>query len=195
MSDGLQGGCVVKRFFVVVLVVVTLFSLAAGEAESVNGGSVLFKDIGIRVGNGSFLWDSYMDTGLHFLGGMTFGLTKRLEVAVEAITPIVPSPLSDVVAGLEFSYTLLGDRVSSGDTAGTGINTMLSLGLFCSNHNSKGIFMPTYLTFRLNTLTIGMPYSGRREHLLPIGIAWNFMEGKVSLFCSILMYDHYVKAR
>lgn len=195
MSDGLQGGCVVKRFFVVVLVVVTMFSLAAGEAESVNGDSVLFKDIGIRVGNGSFLWDSYMDTGLHFLGGMTFGLTKRLEVAVEAITPIVPSPLSDVVAGLEFSYALLGDRVSSGDTAGTGINTMLSLGLFCSTHNEKGVFMPTYLTFRLNTLTIGMPYSGRREHLLPIGIAWNFMEGKVSLFCSILMYDHYVKAR
>ena len=184
-----------KRFFVVVLVVVTLFSLAAGEAESVNGGSVLFKDIGIRVGNGTFLWDPYMDTGLHFLGGMTFGLTKRLEVAIEAITPIVPSPLSDVVAGFELSYALLGDRVSAGNTAGTGINTMLSLGLFCSNHNSKGVFMPTYLTFRLNTLTIGMPYSGRREHLLPIGIAWNFMEGKVSLFCSILMYDHYVKAR
>ena len=195
MSDALHGGFVVKRFFVVVLVIVTMFSLVAGEAEPVDGGSVLFKDIGIRVGNGSFLWDSYMDTGLHFLGGVTFGLTKRLEVAVEAITPIVPSPLSDVVAGLEFSYALLGDRVSSGDTAGTGINTMLSLGLFCSNHNSKGVFMPTYLTFRLNTLTIGMPYSGRREHLLPIGIAWNFMEGKVSLFCSILMYDHYVKAR
>ncbi len=195
MSDALHGGSVVKRFFVVVLVIVTMFSLVAGEAEPVDGGSVLFKDIGIRVGNGTFLWDPYMDTGLHFLGGMTFGLTKRLEVAVEAITPIVPSPLSDVVAGFELSYALLGDRVSSGDTAGTGINTMLSLGLFCSNHNSKGIFMPTYLTFRLNTLTIGMPYSGRREHLLPIGIVWNFMEGKVSLFCSILMYDHYVKAR
>lgn len=193
------GGRAVKRFVAVVLAMALVFSLSAmdiqSDAPSNTDGSVLFKDIGIRIGNGTFLWNPDMDMGLHLLGGMTFGLTKRLEVAVEAITPIVPNPLSDVVAGFELSYALIGDRVSSGNTAGTGINTMLSVGLFCSTHNVDAVFKPTYLTFRINALTIGTPYSGRREHLLPVGIAWNFQKGSVSFFCSILMYDHYIKSR
>lgn len=188
-----------KRIIVMIMVVAAVFSLCAvegpSETSSSNAGSALFKDIGIRVGNGTFLWNDHMDMGLHFLGGMTLGLTKRLEMAVEAITPIVPDPLSDIVAGFELSYALIGDRISLGNTAGTGVNMLVSLGLFCSTHNGYGAFMPTYLTLRVNSLTIGTPYSGKREHLLPIGVAWNFMEGEFSFFCSIIMYDHYIKSR
>jgi len=182
-----------KKFFTILLLCITLFSVAASVAsEPSSSNSVLFKDIAIRVGNGTFLWDDNFDMGLHLLGGMTFGLTKRLEVALEAITPVVPLPFSSVVAGFEFSYALLGDRVSAINNAGTGLNTLISVGLFFSSYNDSESFKPTFLTLRINPVTIGSPYSGKREHILPMGVAWNFVDNSVSLFCSIILYDHYL---
>ncbi len=186
-----------KKILVVILVFLTMFTSFASDVSSnpssVKSKSVLFKDIGLRIGNGTFFWNEYCDVGLHLLAGMTFGLTQRLEVALEAITPIVPAPFSDVVAGLEFSYCFLGDRVTANNNAGSGVNIMVSLGLFCSSHSEDGKFLPTYLTLRFNPLALGNPNAGKREQLLPMGIAWNFRDKKVSMFFSLLIYDHYIK--
>ena len=185
-----------KKILVIMLIFLAMFTSFASETSSgTTAKSVLFKDIGIRIGNGTFFWNEHFDVGLHLLGGMTFGLTQRLEVAFEAITPIVPNPFSSLVAGFEFSFSLLGDRVTVIDNAGSGVNMLISIGMFCSSHGEDGKFLPTYLTLRINPLTLGTPNSGKREQLLPMGIAWNFREKTVSMFFSLLMYDHYIKNR
>lgn len=180
-----------RGLLIILLIALTMSCIYADNAK--NSSSVLFKDIAIRIGTGRFLFDKYSEMGANFLGGMTFGLTKRTELAVEAITPIVPNPLSEVIAGFELSYCLLGDRVCVDDNAGIGLNIMLSAGLFFSKHNEQGSYLPTFVTLRLNTLTVGSPYSGRREHFLPIGIAWNLQDKSFSMFVSIMMYDNYIK--
>lgn len=181
-----------KKFTILILIVVITMSCIYAEDEK-KSQSVLFKDIAIRIGEASFLFDQHSKMGANFLGGITVGLTKRTELAIEAITPLVPEPFSNVIAGFEFSYNLLGERVSEKNNAGSGLNMLLSAGLFFSNHNNKGQFLPTFLTFRIVPLTAGSPYSGRREHLLPIGVAWNFQDNSFSLFVSIMMYDNYIK--
>ncbi len=189
-----------KKILIIMLVFFVMFTSFANDTSFGNDfgttqatASVLFKDIGIRIGNGTFFFNEHYETGLHLLGGMTFGLTQRLEVALEAITPIVPNPFSDVAVGFEFSFAFLGDRVTAIGNAGTGINVLLSLGMFCSSHGEDGKFLPTYLTLRIHPITFGTPNAGKREHFLPMGVAWNFREKKVSMFFSLLMYDHYIK--
>jgi hypothetical protein len=180
-----------KSLLIILVIMLTMSCLYADGAK--NSQSVLFQDIAIRVGEGSFLFDKYSKMGANFLGGITLGLTKRVEVSIEAITPLVPDPFSDVIAGFEFGLSLLGDRVYSTNNAGNGLNVTLCAGLFFSDHNSKGQYLPTFLTLRVIPLTAGSPYSGRSEHLLPIGLAWNFQDNTVSLFVSIMMYDNYIK--
>ncbi len=182
----------IKKFIILILItLLTMSSVCADDAKK--SQSVLFQDIGIRIGEGSFLFDKHSKMGANFLGGVTIGLTKRTEIAIEAITPLVPEPFSNVIAGFELSYSFVGDRVSDRNNAGNGLNVMVGAGLFFSNHNNKGQYLPTFLTLRFFPLTVGSPYSGRREHLLPIGIAWNFQDNSFSLFVSIMMYDNYIK--
>ena len=181
-----------KKFFLAILILIlTMSCIYANDTK--NSSSVLFQDIAIRIGDASFLFDEYSKMGANFLGGLTFGLTERIELSVEAITPLVPDPFSYVITGFEFGYSLIGNRVYSTNNAGNGINVMLSAGLFFSDHNNKGQYLPTFLILKVIPLTVGSPYSGRSEHLLPIGIAWNFQDNAVSLFVSIIMYDNYIK--
>ncbi len=181
-----------KSLIILTLIILLTMSYIFAEDEK-NSQSVLFQDIAIRIGDAGFLFDKNSKMGANFLGGVTIGLTKRTEIAIEAITPLVPDPFSNVMVGFEFSYNLLGERVSEKNNAGNGLNTLLSVGLFFSNHNKKEQFLPTFLTLRIVPLTAGSPYSGRREHLLPIGLAWNFQDNTFSLFVSVIMYDNYIK--
>ena len=181
-----------KKFITVVLIIALTMSCIYAEATK-KSSSVLFQDIAIRVGTGRFVFDEHSKMGANFLGGITVGLTARLEFALEAITPLVPDPLSEVTAGFDLSYDFLGDRVYSTNNAGNGLNTLLSLGLFFSDHNHQNQFLPTFLTLRLTPLTVGSPYSGRREHIIPFGVAWNFQDNTFSLFVSLIMYDNYIK--
>ncbi len=181
-----------KKFIIVILLFAITMSCICAE-DTKKSSSMLFKDIAIRIGTGRFFFDKHSQMGANFLGGVSLGLTKRSELAVEAITPLVPNPFSEVIVGFELSYSLLGNRVSDKNNAGNGLNTLLSLGLFFSDHNDKGQFLPTFLTFRVSPLTVGSSYSGRREHLLPLGLAWNFQDNSVSLFVSLVLYDNYIK--
>lgn len=182
-----------KKKFITVILIITLTMSCIYADGAKKSSSVLFQDIAIRIGEGRFLFDEYSKMGANFLGGVTVGLTSRIEVSIEAITPLVPDPLSDVIAGFEFSYGLLGARVYSTNNAGNGLNTMLSLGLFFSDHNHQNQFLPTFVTLKLTPLTVGSPYSGRREHLLPFGVAWNIQDNTFSMFVSVMLYDNYIK--
>lgn len=170
-----------KKTFLICLLLLFVFPLCA---------STFLGDIGLRIGHASFVAHDG-EYGLSILGGATFGLTERLEINLEAITEITPSPFSEVAVGTEIGYSILGNRVNADKNAGFYMNTIISLGFFASNHSGR--FSPTYLTLRITPITMGTPHSGSRQSFLPIGVAWNFKENSFSVFFSLTIYDHYIK--
>ena len=160
-----------KTAFVLILVLCVAFSA--------------FAEIGIRIGHGTVDPD-FNNLGLTALAGVDIGLTKRLELNIQVMTPVVPDPLSKAVAGFEIGYSIGGNRTADNGYAGISINHVVSLGLFTVN------LVPTYLTLRVTPLTVGTVAAGRRENFLPIGVAWNFRDNSFGLFISIIEYDHYI---
>ncbi len=160
-----------KAVFVLILVLLVVFSASA--------------EIGIRIGHGT-LDPDFKNLGMTALAGVDIGLTKRLELNIEVMTPVVPNPLSKAIAGFEIGYSLGGNRIADNGYAGISINHVVSLGFFTVN------LVPTYLTLRLTPVTVGTVAAGRRENFLPIGIAWNFRDNRIGLFMSIMVYDHYI---
>ena len=160
-----------KAAFVLILVLLVVFSASA--------------EIGIRIGHGT-LDPDFNNLGMTALAGVDIGLTKRLELNIEVMTPIVPNPLSKAIAGFEIGYSIGGNRTADNGYAGISINHVVSVGFFTVN------LVPTYLTLRLTPVTVGTVAAGRRENFLPIGIAWNFRDNSIGLFMSIMVYDHYI---
>ncbi len=160
-----------KAVFVLILVLLVVFSASA--------------EIGIRIGHGT-LDPDFKNLGMTALAGVDIGLTKRLELNIEVMTPVVPNPLSKAVVGFEIGYSLGGNRIADNGYAGISINHVVSVGFFTVN------LVPTYLTLRLTPVTVGTVAAGRRENFLPIGIAWNFRDNSIGLFMSIMVYDHYI---
>ena len=160
-----------KASFVLILVLLVVFSASA--------------EIGIRIGHGT-LDPDFNNLGMTALAGVDIGLTKRLELNIEVMTPVVPNPLSKAIAGFEIGYSLGGNRTADNGYAGISINHVVSLGFFTVN------LVPTYLTLRLTPVTVGTVAAGRRENFLPIGLAWNFRDNSFGLFMSIMVYDHYI---
>src|SRR5574344_216243 len=176
-----------KKLIIVVLVLCISFSVAAD--------SVLMKDIGFSFGHGNFLFDSYDPSGVGLLLGGTFGLTQRLELDVCGMMMLTPLFGSDYSVGLELAFALMGERVFDYDNAGLGINSLVSIGLYANDHNAENRFLPTIITLRLTPLTVGSPRTGRRERMLPMGVAWNFLSGEFTFFFSAFIFDFYDSAR
>lgn len=153
---------------------------------------VFLKDIGIEFGHGNFLFDRYDPSGVGLLTGAAFGLTERLELDAVAMVMLTPRLFGDASIGCELGFCLLGERVFNYDNAGLGINSMVSIGIFANNHNPEKVFLPSILTLRVTPLTVGSPRTGRRERLLPMGLAWNFHTGELSFFFSAFIMDFYV---
>ncbi|MCR5761378.1 MAG: hypothetical protein K6F82_05235 [Sphaerochaetaceae bacterium] len=167
-----------KKLICIFVVLLLVFPLVA---------SAFMQDISIRVGHGSIVARDG-EFGLHVLGGVSLGLTKRVELNLEAMTELVPSPFSEFVCGFEAGLSLIGDRVTGTEYSGSNINTLVSAGFFVTEG-----FVPTYITLRFTPIATGSPESSQRQSFLPIGIAWNFRENTVSVFVSAIIYDFYVK--
>lgn len=176
-----------KKTIAVIVIAAVCFSAFAGN--------VLLKDIGFSFGQANFLFDKHDPSGVGMLLGGTFGLTERLELDVQALTMLTPKLCGDFSVGIELGYSLLGERVFDYDNAGLGINMLVSVGLFANDHNPDGRFLPTILTLRITPLTVGSPRTGRRERLLPMGIAWNFYSNEFTFFFSAFIFDFYDKDR
>lgn len=171
-----------KRVFAAMLLFLCCLSLFA---------SVAFGDIGISFGHGNFLFDSYEESGAGVMTGLCIGLTERLELDLQAQIMLTPHPFGTATVGLELAWALLGERVFDYDNAGLGINTLISIGLWANDHNPGSRFVPGILTLRITPLTDGSPRTGRRERILPVGVAWNFCSGEVTLFFSAFILDFY----
>lgn len=149
-------------------------------------------DLGFTVGHGALSFNKFTGPGLSMTLGLTMGVSQRFEIDVVSLVEIVPHPFGDVVVGAEVAYALLGERSFGDNRAGIGINTYLSAGLLFSDHTPNGNYLPTYLTFSITPVAVGSPYSGKRERLAKMGVAWNFQNNSVSMYWSIALYDYYV---
>lgn len=166
-----------KKVVLIGLILVLSFSAFAS--------SVFLQDVGIRLGHGTILEKPW--GGLHVLGGLTLGLNERLELDPCIIVPVAPEPFKEFNLGVELGCAVLGNRINKTEVMGAHLNTIVSVGMFTKN------FRPSYLTLRVTPVSLGTPYAGYRESLLPIGVAWNFKEHTFSCFMSIALFDHYVK--
>jgi len=179
-----------KKIIITILILMITFSVFA---ESENDTSNFLKDIGFAIGHNENYFDGNYEHGLNLLLGLDAGLTEKLELNFMGIIEMVPTFVQDFSLGLEFNYSLLGERVFSNRNAGMGMNSMVGFGLYCNTHNEKNIFMPTTIVLRLYPACVGAPASGKRERILPMGLAYNFMTKDISMFFSIAIYDHYIK--
>lgn len=173
-----------KKLLLIIVLMLLSLSFALGS-------SVFLKDIGFSFGHANFFFDKYESLNLGMYNGLTFGLTQKLDCQIGAVFALTPYPYADVSVGIEFNYCFLGERVFDRPNAGVGINSMISVGLYANNHNQDHRFLPTILMLKITPLTVGSPASGKRERLLPIGVAYNFYSKQFSLFLSCFVHDFY----
>lgn len=149
-------------------------------------------DLGVTFGHGALSFNAFTGPGLSMTLGLTMGVTQRMEIDLVSLIELVPHPFGDVVVGAELAFALLGERAFADNRAGIGINTYLSAGLLFSDHTPDGRYAPTYLTCSITPIVVGSPYSGKRERLAKMGVAWNFQNNSVSMYWSIALYDLYL---
>ncbi|MCF0237861.1 MAG: hypothetical protein HUK24_04605, partial [Sphaerochaetaceae bacterium] len=173
-----------KKVFIVFILVMILIPTVFGK------DSVLFKDVALRLGDGK-IYDC-MGNGIQLLEGVVIGLTPHTEIAFESMVPLVPKPFENFTAGFELGISLF-ERSNNKGLSGPGINSMFCLGLFGTNANDEGTFLPTYITFKVNSISFGNPYCEKRETFLPLGVAYNLREKSWTFFTSFVLYDFYIK--
>ncbi len=149
-------------------------------------------DLGFTFGQGALSFSKYTDPGLSVVLGTTLGLTQRVELDVTALVELIPNPFASAMLGIEVGVGLLGERSFGDNRAGIGINTMLSAGMLLSDHTPNGQFAPTHVLLAVTPVTVGTPYSGKRERLGKMGVAWNFWDNSFSMYWSVALYDLYV---
>ena len=105
-----------KRILIALLL---LSSLALPAADH--------HDISLSFGHSMYKWP---EKGISFSYGVNIGLSARWEMNIWGISEAVPRPFGSSMFGLDFTYALLGPRSTASKIAGTGLNTLLSIGGF-----------------------------------------------------------------
>ena len=142
-------------------------------------------DISFSVGQDNYKW---WNDGISFSYGMNFGLSEKVELDLWGISEAIPKPFASNMFGADIGITLLGRRSSGTKVAGTGINTLLSIGGFYrTDNNGAGPIIS------VTPLTVGNPITGRRERLLKTGIGWDFVNNQLVVTFSLLSLDFYVR--
>ncbi len=142
-------------------------------------------DIAISVGQDNYKW---WNNGLSFSYGMNFGLSQKVELDVWGISDLIPTPFKSNMFGADITLSLIGRRSSGTKVAGSGINTLLSIGGFYrTDNNGAGPILS------VTPLTVGNPITGRRESLLKTGIGWDFVNNNLIVTFSLMSIDFYVR--
>lgn len=163
-----------RRLFAFVLALFLLFPLSADVF-----------DISFSFGQDNYKWPQ---DGISVSYGASLGLSERFEVGAFGISEVTPKCFSDNLFGLEFTYSLLGRRTSGTKIAGSGINTLISLGGFYKTEdNGAGVLLS------ITPLSVGNPITGRRERLGRVGAGWDFVNNKFLVTFSLMNLDYYVR--
>ncbi len=142
-------------------------------------------DVSLSFGQSSYKWP---EKGISFSYGVNVGLTSRLEMNIWGVSELVPEPFMSNMLGLDLTLSLLGARSTASKIAGSGLNTLVSIGGFYrTDNNGAGPILS------ITPLAIGTPVSGRRERILKTGIGYDAVNNEAVIMFSLISIDYYVR--
>ena len=163
-----------RKALIVILLLVS-FSAAAADHH----------DISLSFGHSMYRWP---ERGISFSYGINIGLSERWEMGLWGVSEAVPHPFENNLFGLDFSYALMGRRSTASKVAGSGINTLISVGGFYrTDNNGAGPIVS------VTPLTVGSPVTGRRERLLKTGVGYDAVNNEIVVVFSLLNLDYYIR--
>ena len=164
-----------RKVLLAIMIILPLAFLNAGD----------YHDIALSIGHSTYKWP---EKGISFSYGINIGLTERMELDVWGVSELVPRPFESNIVGAELSFAVMGPRSTASKIAGTGINTLVSVGGFYrTDNNGAGPIVS------VTPLTVGSPITGRRERLLRTGIGYDAVNNEVVIMFSLLSLDYYVR--
>lgn len=169
-----------KKILLVILLVLLILPLYAKDDHF---------DIGFTFGHQM----SKFKDGINILTGMQLGLTSNLEMGLWLESTLTPGFFKENSVGLEFSYGLLGKRSTKSFVAGSGINTLLNVGLIVDKMNELEQMNLTSAYISITPLTVGSPISGMRERLITVGVLYNWHKNEFRVLFSLFKQDFYVR--
>ncbi len=142
-------------------------------------------DISLSIGHSTYRWP---EKGISFSYGINIGLTSRMELDIWGISELVMKPFGSNMLGAELAFAVMGPRSTASKVAGTGINTLLSVGGFYrTDNNGAGPMLS------VTPLTVGSPITGRRERLLKTSVGYDAVNREVVVAFSLIALDFYVR--
>lgn len=151
--------------------------------------SAPFGDIGVRFGHASFVdFKEKNSLEMNVMTGLSFGLTKHVELDLSCLTPVMPKPFRTLTGGFEIGFSFLGERTSDYDNVmGSFLNSVIKLGFFVSTDGQM------LISLRISPITLGSPMKGRRESFMPVGIFYNIKKQTLGLYFSFGEFDYYIR--
>ena len=164
-----------KFFIAVLLVLLSVLPLAAGD----------YHDVALGFGHQTYKWP---EKGISLSYSLSIGLTERMELDIWGSSELVPRPFGSNLLGAELSFALMGPRSTASRVAGSGINTLLSVGGFYRiDNNGAGPMIA------ITPLTVGSPITGHRERILRTGVGYDFVNWEFVITFSLISIDYYVR--
>ncbi|WP_320127786.1 hypothetical protein [uncultured Sphaerochaeta sp.] len=149
-------------------------------------------DLGITLGTNAHFYENNQDNDMVKLAwGATFGITDVLEFDIQANSQLVPQFFGSTNVAVLVQRTIQGERNTGKKVAGIGLNSLLGVGVMFTDYQQTGILLPTHLLVSCTPYTLGSPYSGKRERLLSLTLAYNMYTNQVSLMFDLIKYDYY----
>ena len=129
-----------KRFLIILLSILMLLPLSAKNK---------YFDFAFMIGQGNYTWPV---EGIGVSYGFDVGLTDKIEFGFWGVSQVIPQPFKSNVLGGELSFALLGQRNTGSKVSGVNMNTLISLGGFCTRQ--------TFLQRQTGTLSAGRSCRG-----------------------------------
>jgi len=162
-----------KRFiFICLLVFGSVFMVSA-------------SDVLLSFGPWTFITDDEsIADGLYPYGGLSIGLSERLEAELFVVAEATPEPFGSVFFGGGLRGLIVGDR------AETYLNMFVDLDfLYGLDFSTESLVHNRCLSLRISPLVVGTPYTGTRDRMFTVGALWNFDSGELSMVWNVLIFD------
>jgi len=132
--------------------------------------------------------------GIYAGGGFNLGFAPRWEAEVFAVAEVTPAPGDTVLAGVQFGFSLLGDRIP------TYFNALIDLGYLHgiqglnpggTEEGGAGLTRSNYILLRLSPLAIGNPYFRMRDRIFSVGLLYRIEDRSVSWVWNWVIFNRY----
>lgn len=156
---------------------------AASAAEAAAG------DLALGVSPWSFAGGGDSFTGTFAGANLAIGLTPSLELGLFGFGELTPSPGSSLMAGAALGLSLAGPRDP------TYFNVMIEVGSLVEYRPADGSFASTLVFARLSPLVIGNAFSGHRDRIFSLGLAYDISSGRIFGIWNILILEWFLSPR